>query len=114
MRTEYSVEALTASSGNRRKASRVNLKLSVELFRRDGSRPVHTVTENVSVGGMFCYSSVRFGPGEELGCRLLFPTIDENPALCIEAKVAVVWVTCPEIDKLQGVGLRIISYSVSR
>lgn len=101
----------------RRKASRLKLRLPVCLFPSDGRSVVQTETVDVSTDGFYCVADEPFAPGSHVRFVITLPstTVDgsgiERTELYMDGSADVVRVVC-ELQSGFGVGFHINEYHV--
>jgi len=98
---------------DRRKHTRLALRLPLSLKRSGESRTVSSVTENLSVGGFYFVTEEPFAPGDRLDCTLLMLDAAYQQRLvrlCCDSQVQ--WVQAVGGGAGFGVGCRILDYVV--
>lgn len=103
---------------DRRRKSRLNLRVHVVLVRTGWPSPlrIHSETENVSVDGFFCHSCESFGLGDCLDFVMDLQSATgrqrDGETFCIEGVGQVARITATSMEAGFGIGVRIKSYRV--
>src|SRR5438128_322161 len=101
-----------ALSGRKRK--RVAVHWPVRLWRQREMAPVESITENLSIEGLYCITQEPFKQGERLQCMIVIPETVvglESPIL-LECQV-----TIRRVENLRhgfGLGCHIEDYSLTK
>jgi hypothetical protein len=100
---------------DRRKRSRLRLKLPVLLRRTESDAPLWTETGDISNNGFYCNTIHPFAPGDKLSCLIVLPTQpsgshEDTEGLYLEARVDVVRIVAR--GNGFGVGCEIRQYRV--
>ena len=101
---------------DRRFHDRLNLRLTVLLYRNPGAPPVAAKTTNMSSGGFYILSPEPFTPSERLKAHVFLPRLERfrtNWTSLIECEVEVVHVSLGGKTGF-GVGCRIHNYAFRR
>jgi hypothetical protein len=101
---------------DRRKRSRLGLKLPILLLRTESESPLRTETVDISNDGFYCSTTQPFAPGERLTCVIALPAgsgLSEvgRERLYLHAEVDVVRIVVNN-GRGFGIGCRIFGYSV--
>ncbi len=78
---------MTESSGERRNHPRYSTSLELQGTPQDGGVVARMVADNLSVGGLYCTSTVDFPEMTRLAVRLMVPRKGETHPLDVEAVV---------------------------
>jgi len=106
----------TGERKERRRHRRLNLHCKVVLFS-NGTQILETTTENVSIGGFYCWSPTPFPPGDVLDSILAVPVEGveaSNPYPVLKCRVVVVRCEPAPNSTQFGIGFRIDDYKVDQ
>ena len=100
----------------RRKRTRLRLRLPVLFLRPESDSPLRTETLDISNNGFYCITPQPFAPGEQLTCLIGVPvrsaaTLECKDRLYLQAEVDVVRIVVNNGSGF-GVGCRISDYRV--
>src|ERR1035438_3108442 len=98
----------------RRKRTRLRLRLPVLFLRSETDGPLQTETLDISNNGFYCITTHPFAPGERLTCVIGVPirsgaTLECKDRLYLQAEVDVVRIVVNNGNGF-GVGCRISEY----
>jgi hypothetical protein len=100
---------------DRRKRSRLGLKLPILLLRTESESPLRTETVDISNDGFYCSTTQPIAPGERLACVIALPAgssgEEGRERLYLQAEVDVVRIVLNNGSGF-GIGCRIFDYSV--
>jgi hypothetical protein len=104
-------------TAERRKTSRLKLRLPVLLFPSDGRAAMKTETVDISADGFYCTAAEPFAPGSRVRFVIALPSttadgsISVKPKLYMDGYADVVRVIC-ELQSGFGLGFHITEYRV--